>query len=999
MQEKGTLRFARFVVRQRAPIALLLILATGFFLYPVVNMVATFAGSPLPGPAVSIGSSARDMFPDHPYIHATDKFAGRFGNSSLVAMVLTVEEGDIFTPEILARVERITRRLDGDDYEPHVEERKELREKLESEGMSREDVLAELDAQYPPYPVNHDQVRSITHTSTRVIQIAPEGGLTAEIFIEDLPEDQEQADQLRKTLREDMPDTIGRLVSPDFKSVLITASFVTDRLKTPTIFKAVFDHVQNIKATEEVPGLKIYVTGIPVLTGWILEHVWQIFAFIFASGVLIFSLLWAYFRRGHGVLIPFICAGVTVIWGTGFTGWVGIAFDPLVLVIPMIITARAVSHTVQMAERFFEDYERLYPEYDDPEKAKLEAASVAMGELIVPGTLGIITDVAGLLVILVTTIPQMRNLGIFGSFWVAAIVITVEILHPILICYLPAPKEHRHYSPNFMVRFTDFIGRITTDRIGKWVIAGVTVLAFSASLYASLFHSVIGDATPGTSLFWPDHPFNVAAGEVTRQFGGADTLVVYADGDRDNSALAAEPIRAMEHLSRELNQYSDAAGVVSLAQLVRQVNQQFRYGEPKQAVIPESEGAVRGILFQIRLNSPPGALGPLLTNDGRASSVIAFYPDHKGETIERAIDVADHFIRENPLGQISIRLDENHSAPGASWYDPERIKDFVYYMVGPLIPTRAHTLTVRERQEDDSYEPLPVNVVERDGKPPWLAEFRQAALEQYKKEKDELRSGRTFTWPNSLEDWQESDVDQWWEDEEIGVRAIAVGTQNLIVHDQRTRENAPVYQPTQSWARGVQFVLAGGLMGMLAAVNEEVERSHLANISLIFLVIFLLHSITYKSMSSGAIILLQISTATLLSLAYMAVNGLGLNVNTLPVQAVGVGIGVDYAIYIVDRIRQETARLGDIDEAIRTAIRTTGMAVTFTATTVVGGIFFWGFASLRFQSEMAQLLTVLMVINMIGAITIVPAFYSIVRPKVALDQLGEFSARSEEEGH
>ena len=59
-----------------------------------------------------------------------------------------------------------------------------------------------------------------------------------------------------------------------------------------------------------------------------------------------------------------------------------------------------------------------------------------MGELIIPGTLGILTDVAGLLVILVTTIPQMRDLGIFGAFWVAAIVFTVEILHPVLICAL-----------------------------------------------------------------------------------------------------------------------------------------------------------------------------------------------------------------------------------------------------------------------------------------------------------------------------------------------------------------------------------------------------------------------------------------------------------------------------------------------------------------------------------------------------------------------------------
>jgi uncharacterized membrane protein YdfJ with MMPL/SSD domain len=85
----------------------------------------------------------------------------------------------------------------------------------------------------------------------------------------------------------------------------------------------------------------------------------------------------------------------------------------------------------------------------------------------------------------------------------------------------------------------------------------------------------------------------------------------------------------------------------------------------------------------------------------------------------------------------------------------------------------------------------------------------------------------------------------------------------------------------------------------------------------------------------------------------------------------------------VDRIRHEVVDTEDIDEAIRRAIRTTGMAVTFTATTIVGGIFLWSFSNLRFQADMAQLLSILMVINMLGAITVVPAFYSIVRPKVA----------------
>jgi hypothetical protein len=110
---------------------------------------------------------------------------------------------------------------------------------------------------------------------------------------------------------------------------------------------------------------------------------------------------------------------------------------------------------------------------------------------------------------------------------------------------------------------------------------------------------------------------------------------------------------------------------------------------------------------------------------------------------------------------------------------------------------------------------------------------------------------------------------------------------------------------------------------------------------------------------------------------------------------VGVGIGVDYAIYIVDRIRQEVAETGgDIDEAVRRSVSTTGMAVTFTASTIVGGIVLWSFSNLRFQAEMAQLLVILMVVNMLGSITIVPAFYSIVKPKFARALLEEEQQRA-----
>jgi predicted RND superfamily exporter protein len=993
--EKRTLRFARLVVRRRAPIGVLLVLATLFFLYPIANAVLSALGSPLPGPVVRVDSKARDLFPEHPFIHAQDKFAGRFGNSTLVAIALEVEEGTIFNPETLDKISRITRSLDGWDYESRVPERKALTRALEAQGvLSRDEIEAEVDRRFPPYPVNHYFVRSITHESTRVVEIDSLGDISGDYLMEELPETEEEAAEIRRKVRELIPFVYGRLVSHDEKAALISAAFVTDRLNGREVFKAVFDHVQAIQAREQDDRHALYVVGVPILTGWILANAWQIVAFVVASVATIFLLLWLYFRRGHGVVIPFICAAATVIWGLGFTGWAGIAFDPLILVIPMIITARAVSHTVQMAERFFEDYETLDAQYGDSRRAKLEAASVALGELIVPGTLGIITDVAGLLVILVTTIPQMRNLGIFGAFWVAAIVFTVELMHPILICYLPAPADSRHYVAQFMIRITDRLGWLTTHRVGKWAIAGATVAVFAVSAYLTFSYAQIGEASAGSPLFWPDHPFNVAARKITDRFGGADALIIYADGDRDHASTDAPTLWQMTQLERKLRNESGARAALSLSPLVQLVNRQLHYGDPKFATIP-SGGLVRGLLFRIRTNSPPGTLDQLLTPDGRAASVTVFYPDHKGETIRRAVQVSEAFIAQNPIGEISVRLDENRAAPGAALRDPERWKDGLYYMIGPLLPPRAHTLDVRIR-DGHRYEPAPVMTVAEAGLPEWIEDFHAAALARYAEERDALRPNEVFTWPDRLADWDVEDVDQWWADPELGVRAVSVNTRDLLVQDLKAMTVTTDYQPTRSWTRGVQFVMAGGLMGILAAVNDEVERSHVANISLILAVIFVLHSVTYWSITSGGILLLQLATATLISLAYMAVKGVGLNINTLPVQAVGVGIGVDYAIYIVDRIRQEVAATGgDIDAAIRRAIRTTGMAVTFTATTVVGGIFFWIFSSLRFQAEMAQLLIILMVVNMVGAVTIVPALYSILRPKVASRLLGPNSTSTD----
>ncbi len=1026
VRETRTLQFARWTVRNRFWVSLFLIGTTLFFLYPTVNAITTGLGFPLPGPQVRLDASERSLWPQHPFIAAQDKFAAQFGTSALVVMAVVVRDGTIFTPETLEKIDVITKRLDGKGFDSQTDAREELRYELEEQGLESDEINARLDRTYPPYPVNHYQIQSIAHGSTRVIQIEPDGSITSDLLMKDTPTNQEEADALRELVRQNPPFIFGRLVSRDEKGALVAAGFVSDRLSSREVYQAVFNHVMAIKMEVEDPAchpdegggigpffanlgnslarivvgssserhfpegcnLQIFVSGGPIHVGWLLKHAFEIGLFVTLTVMVTFLLLLAYFRRLHGVLIPFIAAIATAVWGLGFTGWMGITFDPLVLVIPMIITARAVSHTVQMAERFFEDYEVVLEQMDgDEEKAKIEAATVAMGELIVPGTLGIVTDFLGLLVILITTIPQMQDLAIFGAFWVLTILFTVEILHPVMICYLPPPHDSEHYTPAFMVRLLTGLGNFVTDRVGKFVVAGIAVLLLGSSLYVVFTRSTIGESNPGSFLLWPDHPFNIATAEIADRFGGVDSMVVYANGDRKNATADAAPVNKMEAFERFMFIHTNLGASVSLVPFIRGSWQMNHYGDPKWHFVPHDSATVRGIIFNLQTNGPPGFLRPFMTDDGKDGNIAFFYPDHKGDTIRRAVVAADHFIEENPLGEVSVRLDKDKAARNAPLFDAEGIADAMYYMLGPVIDLlwepRDHSLSVRVR-ENGGYAPAAVMAAGNDGLPDWLEEFREAAIEDYEDTKYNWPEDRYFPWPDTLEDWGPDDVDYWWASDDLGLRAVAVNTKDLIVHDLKAVDGVPKYQMTNSWTRGMQFVMAGGSMGVLAAINDEVERGHIANISLILLVIYILQTITYRSLWSGTIIVIQLATATMISLAYMALKGVGLNVNTLPVQSVGVGIGVDYAIYIVDRIRQEVAETGgDIDEAIRRSIRTTGMAVTFTASTIVGGIFTWAASSLRFQAEMAQLLVILMVINMIGAITIVPAFYSIIQPSFA----------------
>ncbi|MDP2326112.1 MAG: MMPL family transporter, partial [Gammaproteobacteria bacterium] len=184
---------------------------------------------------------------------------------------------------------------------------------------------------------------------------------------------------------------------------------------------------------------------------------------------------------------------------------------------------------------------------------------------------------------------------------------------------------------------------------------------------------------------------------------------------------------------------------------------------------------------------------------------------------------------------------------------------------------------------------------------------------------------------------------------------------------------------------GLHIELAGGPVGVTAAINEEAYDTNLIVVPAVLALIFLFTLWFYGSVHAGVMMLVSMGFATTLTYACMGLLGMGLNVNTVPMIAVGIGLGVDYAIYMMDRIKEAMHVARDLQDAVRRAVSTTGVAIALTATTLVGGIIMWVFMSdLRFQADSARLLIIMLVLNACAAMFLVPAWVEVFKPRFIL---------------
>ena len=736
-------------------------------------------------PRIEVYSRFADLLPaEHPYIQTYNRMKQTFGGANIVAMSLKVTgQGDIFTANTLGKIRYLT---DQVDMIPGV---------------------------------NHYQVASIAHNKIRRVRTTAGGTIKSEPVLPlVIPSD---ADGLKRLREEAFNNDVvfGTYVATDGRAALIVAGFDEERLDYHTIFT----RLKALKPEVEADGeTQLYVAGEPMLKGWIYHYADELRVIFGVTLAVMVALLFLHFRSVSGVLIPLLGTLMSCVWGLGFVGWLGYNLDPLILVVPMVISARTASHCVQMMERYHDEIR--------VGMGREAAVRTCMGELLVPASIGIFTDVAGLLVLTASSIPLIAKLGYFAAFWSFSNLITVVVLVPLVLSWLPAPSvdkvaTQKHIYAEIMATLALFL--ISPRGARPVFIATGVVLALSLVWGRE---TLIGEEKPGSPILFQDAEYNLAARQIAADFAGASQLSIYFESEERDRIKRPDAVHLMEDFARFMAETPGFGGTRDIPSLVRAVNRLYHYDDPRWGLLPLTQNDIGNTLFMYQAGaSVPGVITEFMDLDGRVANFVVFFKDATGETVYAAIQAAKDYLAD-------------HSVPG------------------------------------------------------------------------------------------------------------------------------------------VKALFAGGIVGTTAAANEEVAVSELRQTCLIIAMVMMAVLLTYRSFNAALLVFVVLALAVMVNRAYMGFRGIGLNVSTLPVTAVGVGLGVDYAIYMLDRIREEV-RHRSLDDAIAVALSTTGAAVLFTAVAVIAGIAYWvPGSSLRFESEMAMLLSLLTLSHMVGSVTVLPLLIRVTRP-------------------
>ncbi|MBF5055698.1 transporter [Alcanivorax sp. 521-1] len=551
-----------------------------------------------------------DMVPKgHPYVEVHEQYKETFGGSNQVTIVVKSEQGEIFTPDVLAEIQRVTREL------------------------------AKVSG------VNPFQIVSLASRKLKSVNASSMGIESVPLMWPDVPADAAGIRELREAVINN-PLVYGIYVDRDLESALIQVDFYDQKVD----YGKIFPQINAIFDASPVPDqVSYHLVGEPILYGWVNHYLDETVVIALLSLGAMLLALFLLNRTWRGALLPLVSGTVSAIWALAIGVMLGFNFDPLVIVVAFIITARCFSHSVQLITRFDDlcDGEGLQPRV---------AAEATMKELFRPGLLGLISDAGAILCVLLTPIPLLQKVSIIGALWVMTIMFSAVILTPVLLSWVKVPLRNAHpLNLRFLLDAVLSVAyRLAAGR-GAYLVLPVTVILVGL-LVAKATDLTIGDAAPGSPILWPGSSFNQDSALINERYPGTEQMFVVLEGDSTDALKRVDALDWMQRFQRRMERLPQVGGSVSLADIVVDVRRNLYEGNPRYRELGASQIENGELISFYMQGAAPDDLArfadPLFQN----GSVLLMLRDRRGDTLRQAIFQIKRFIDENPLDGFHIRM-------------------------------------------------------------------------------------------------------------------------------------------------------------------------------------------------------------------------------------------------------------------------------------------------------------------------------------------------------
>lgn len=522
---------------------------------------------------------------NHEYMQTYTKHAKDFGGANNIMVAVSAKNGDIFSPDFFDGLKKVHDQL------------------------------------YFIPGIDRTTVKSLYSPSTRFTEVVEDGFAGGPVIPADFVSDASGLNIVKNNVEK--AGVVGRLVANDYSSAMVSARLMEfnpntgEKLDTLAIASQLEAELREKLVNET---MDIHIIGFAKMAGDVAEGAKGVVQFFLLAIAITAIMVYLFSRSIILTFLPLLCSLIAVVWQMGLLTLLGFGLDPMSILVPFLVFAVGVSHSVQVINGINKKIQTGLP--------SKEAAAATCCALLIPGGVALLSDTIGFITLLSIDIGIIRELAISASLGVGVIILTNLILLPILISFFNI-KAKQSNDDNKLANVWLLLSKFASRKVAIIVVILTTILFIAGHFQSQKMK--VGDLEAGSAALHQWSRYNQDTALITERFSiTTDVISVIVEGGVDSCTDYAT-LSLMDKFQWRMENVAGVQSAISLASVVKNVNGGFNEGNPKWRVLPRTQATLVQSISQV-----PTTTG-LLNSHCNVMPIYLFLTDHKAQTIEGVV--------------------------------------------------------------------------------------------------------------------------------------------------------------------------------------------------------------------------------------------------------------------------------------------------------------------------------------------------------------------------